>query len=481
MNFKNEITLSVYLNSAKDDTNRANIERELFQAGIEGERFPQINPKWALSKTRFKSSQDYARALTHRLAIRKAKQKGAPAIFITEDNVSLDPLLLEKLNELSLPDNWGLLKLGTCHKKRPQLVCRGLVQNSESLGTFCYILRAPFYDLAISTLSSRHTHPPSTFDECFDQLEREIPTFSAFPNLAWPNQALRTVPLAENATTFSPFGTQEDHPIAVQGLIGESWGMSKPQDLPDSSSNQFSCPNPRLAVLFLTRDDLKRPEAWLDYLQETSPSPSLYVHAKWPDQILAPQLRDHLIEDHFETAWGEISLVRATLALIKEALQEPTNTHFILASESCIPIKPLSQLYDFLKFDGRSWIEHCRPEDFATTNPMKAARFADSPKIHPEVQFLQSQWMLLNREAAEILVEVDLTHLFEEMFAPDESYFITLLKMAGYPAEQIINDPITWLKWDDENGHPETHEKLTTEIRSRALRSPSFFARKFLR
>ena len=90
----------------------------------------------------------------------------------------------------------------------------------------------------------------------------------------------------------------------------------------------------------------------------------------------------------------------------------------------------------------------------------------------------QHQWMILNREAAEVSTEEDITARFEACFAPDEHYFITILRFKDYPlTDRVSNTLTTWVEW---NG-----SRLTTwmEVNQRTARSmeesPAFFARKF--
>lgn len=76
----------------------------------------------------------------------------------------------------------------------------------------------------------------------------------------------------------------------------------------------------------------------------------LYVHHdfnKAPGFVVrAPNV--HCVPRIVNTAWGDWSLVEATLLVMEEALKNPKVTHFQLLSESCLPIKPVQEFEQYL-------------------------------------------------------------------------------------------------------------------------------------
>lgn len=62
----------------------------------------------------------------------------------------------------------------------------------------------------------------------------------------------------------------------------------------------------------------------------------------------------HTLLNPVQTAWGDWSLVAATLRLMEEAALDDRNTHFQLLSESCLPIRPVKEFIAYL--------EHERPD-----------------------------------------------------------------------------------------------------------------------
>ena len=57
----------------------------------------------------------------------------------------------------------------------------------------------------------------------------------------------------------------------------------------------------------------------------------------------------HVLLDPVQTAWGDWSLVAATLRLMEEAALDTRNTHFQLLSESCMPVRPINEFVCYLE------------------------------------------------------------------------------------------------------------------------------------
>jgi hypothetical protein len=79
------------------------------------------------------------------------------------------------------------------------------------------------------------------------------------------------------------------------------------------------------------------------------------------------------------------------------------------------------------------------------------------------------------------VVEDDFTPLFENVFAPDECYFGTVLNMKGYPLEtRVAAKDITWVNWNSATGgHPSDYGSIDSAQAGEILGSGCYFARKF--
>jgi hypothetical protein len=120
---------------------------------------------------------------------------------------------------------------------------------------------------------------------------------------------------------------------------------------------------PKIAFLFLTYNNLKRPDIWNKFFgiddnninkSKYSNKYTIYNHAKESDKVTDILLKDRHIPEHIETCWGCDSLVEANTLMIREALKDPLNKKFILVSDSCIPIVSFDKFYNEVMKDDKS-------------------------------------------------------------------------------------------------------------------------------
>lgn len=240
-------------------------------------------------------------------------------------------------------------------------------------------------------------------------------------------------------------------------------------------------PEPTIGFLFLSREDVNQPAIWREYFAESGIHGRIFAHVKEHVELGEDSfLGRHLIAEQVETDWAEISLVRATLALLKAGLADPACTHFALLSESCVPVRPFAQLSDSLRLDPRSRLSFQPWSEVRHTNILKAQRVEKMADIRKEVAHFQAQWMLLSREDTETILRDDLTEQFEETFAPDECYFATVLALKGKPPRQAVaNRRMTWTEHQMGQPNAEEFSKVCRRTVAEIAESGCFFARKF--
>jgi hypothetical protein len=238
---------------------------------------------------------------------------------------------------------------------------------------------------------------------------------------------------------------------------------------------------PTVGFLFLTRGDVNQPAVWREYLASAGNRARVYAHSKHPETLPPDSiLIDRQISTRVPTAWGCISLVEATLAMIREALQDSQITHFVLVSESCVPVQPFSALSRSLRLDARSRM-YMMSQDSVRRNGNidKARRFNALREITSEHYWFQDQWMCLNREDAVITSDRNWLPHFQHVWAPDECYFSTVLSAVGKPPGLgILNRALTWTKWHG-GSHPRTFDQVLPRLAAEIGDSGCFFARKF--
>ncbi len=467
-----------WINLGRRHDRRVETEYQLAFAGITAERFPAVDARFVKRNRGYESAGRYALALSQRLAIRKAMLAGAEAVLVLEDDVVFHPELVSRLAEIELPKDWGIFYLGCAHHKRPWPAGQGLVRTPYALDTHAFAVRAPYFRKVMAALSRRDGDP--TFharasDWYLADLHGEIPTYACFPNLAW--QAVAESDLVQGTySNYTSAGEQISSHGEVVGLQAERWGARRWIHTRDPVP---STPDPRMALLFLTRGDVNHPEIWREFVDGADGAVTVLAHPKDRQAAERGFLAGKAITERHDTAWGDISLVRAMLALLKAALEDETITHFAFVSESCIPVKPWAEIRRRLSLDPRSMM---RMDDAAGMKPKHLERLSAVRDLPRRAMRAHSQWSLLNREAAELLAERDLTQHFSGIEAPDEHYFGSVLAVCGYPEGERVN-PLapTWVRWtEDETGiRPESQMLTTPSLAAELAAFPGYFARKF--
>lgn len=233
--------------------------------------------------------------------------------------------------------------------------------------------------------------------------------------------------------------------------------------------------NPRLGLLFLIKENLNQPRIWEEYVLQSSGAIRIFSHPKYPERTVQDILKGTIVPELVETEWGHVSLVSAMLSLLKHAVKtDETLTHFMFVSEGCIPIKPWDILLDYLQKDSRSCLSI---EGYDEMKYFHRDRHEQSTGISPEHWKIHQQWSLLDRDAANCILEEDVTDCFEDVFAADEHYMGTVLSMRNFPENRINCREMTRVEWGTYGAcaFDDVSEELLVELKEFS----GFFARKF--
>lgn len=231
-------------------------------------------------------------------------------------------------------------------------------------------------------------------------------------------------------------------------------------------------PNKVLAFCFLVYDEIVREDIWIKYFEKISSDKyKIFVNCKTPNKInKSPFFAEKQIPNPVrDTAWGKFSLITAQNALFKEAFKNTDITHFILLSHNTIPIKPFHELYNSLDF--HSIIDYRKSQDWEHRRRYYGI---NNPPFSIDFFFIQSQWCILTRIHADILIK-DFNYIkqiFSSMRIPDEHCYINYLihyKRALF----IINQPSTLVNFS--NGTPNVFKQITSAT---IAGNPAFFLRK---
>lgn len=386
----------------------------------------------------------------------------------------------------------GIFYLGCAHSQRPEWAGARVVRVRHAVDTHAVAVRAPHYARVMEMLD-RHGKPDPGVAKASDQflalLHREIPTYACYPNLVW--QDVSPSDLMMNVySNYTKDGRQKNWVGAVAGLLGEAM---EGEDERRTLNTEHRMPNgemkaggkmpqplrkkPRLGLLFLTRGDVNHPEIWREFVSEAPGRVRVLSHPKFPAQLKGGFLEGTAIRERHETKWGDISLVRASRAMLLAALEDESLTHFALLSEACVPVRPLPEILRRLELDPRPQFGFKTLKEAVARH---ASRIGSVPEVPAGCWRFTSQWWLLDRTAAIFAAGQDYTPLFEKMFVPDEAYFATVLAMQGYPLEgEVVKKDVTWTWWEKDAGSPNEWPELPLERLESLLHSGALFARKF--
>lgn len=483
MHFEEIFPLRYYFNLGRREDRRAELEWNLDQVGLTVERFPAVDARFVRNSRGYPNKGRYALALTIRMAIRKAKQQKAKTLLLFEDDVIIHPNFLELMSQIELPTDWGIFYLGCQHVGQPTPYSEGVVRVTRALDAHAWAIHeSAFNDVMHAMDSTRYPedHYAIASDQYVADLQDRIPTYSCFPNLAWQSC------------------DESDLTGTVYSLYGKTGAQTIRPQLLDRLTTECLAPEVlgkpvKLGLLFLTQGDVHHPKIWQEWVEQSPDKVKIFSHPKNPDELKGGFLEGTEIPEKIETAWGDVSLVRASLALLKAGLVDDTITHFALVSESCVPVQPLDQVLKKLTHDPRSQFGFRGIEKASEVSKL---RFQGAEGIAEGCWRFHQQWWLLDRAAAKLAVKNDRTESFESIVASDEGYFGTILAMEGYPVDDLVyNKDITWTYWDKlekeeeakmkkigqpgKAGSPASHLKLEKKHLVEILRSDAIFARKF--
>jgi hypothetical protein len=493
MRFEQEFPVRFWINLGRREDRRIRMEAVLADAGVTAERLPAVDARRCKVKQGmvrgYESAGRYALALTQRLAIREAKRRGVPAVLLFEDDVVLHPNFRALAEMVELPEDWGIFYFGCAHHAKPEWAGMRVVRCKYAVDTHAVAVKAEYYDRVMQMLDRYGKEDLPEVAKASDQflaiLHREIPSYACYPNLAWQSESTSDL-AGVSYSNYHRDGFQKNWTGAVSGLLEELVGgrsaegglVSEEWGVEEKSGMNFAVPV-KLGLLFLTRDEVNHPEIWQEFVAEKSDGVRVFSHRK---EIRSEGGRKGFLDgteigEHFETGWGNISLVRATRALLLEAMEDESLTHFALLSEACVPVMPLREILRRLEIDPRSQFDFRPASDRAA---VQVAKLRATPQVPKGCWTFTSQWWLMDRTTAVFAAGQDFTGLFEKAFAPDEGYFATVLAMQGYPLSgQVRRRSSTWTKWTPNAAHPEEWPEFPREEIERVMMSGCYFARKF--
>ena len=155
-----------------------------------------------------------------------------------------------------------------------------------------------------------------------------------------------------------------------------------------------------------------------------------------------------------EVRWGDFNIVGAERRLLANALLDFSNQHFVLLSESCIPLFNFSTIYNYLMNSTKTFVE-------AYDMPGAVGRGRYSPRMRPLVNLSQwkkgSQWFQIDRALAiDIVSDQQYFPLFNKYCKNrcygDEHYLPTFVSIKFW--KRNSNRTLTFVDWSRGGAHP---------------------------
>lgn len=240
----------------------------------------------------------------------------------------------------------------------------------------------------------------------------------------------------------------------------------------------------KIAFMFLTRGEVNNVHVWEKYFQDADSSKyRIVIHAKNPSALTSNLWAKSTVLKPIPTAWGTISLVKATIYLLQTAITDPSVTKFILLSEFCLPTTNFDIMYSTITAETtRSRINWTVGKNMDRYGIIKS--YLNMP-AHNWAK--QSQWMCLDRKHVTTLFSPMNTNILNQQLndymycpAPDEHFFINnLLYVVRINNNEIINHPITFVDWSNKSKHPVTFTSVIKDVIELCRKNNIFFARKF--
>jgi hypothetical protein len=125
----------------------------------------------------------YGCLLSHLRAVREARELGAHAVLVFEDDVAFDERLRENFRTYfaQVPDDWDMLHFGVLHLDEPRAVSENVRRISRAYSTYAYAMRRTVFDAFIE-LNSRSG---DAVDINNHSLQSKYACYCFTPHLAW--------------------------------------------------------------------------------------------------------------------------------------------------------------------------------------------------------------------------------------------------------------------------------------------------------
>jgi hypothetical protein len=246
----------------------------------------------------------------------------------------------------------------------------------------------------------------------------------------------------------------------------------------------------KIAFCFLIYEEIYNEELWYDFFKNVDKSKySVYIHYKIDKPL--KYFNDYKLKTTIETCWGCLSIVQAQNLILKEALKDDMNQHFIWVSDSCVPLKSFDSMYTFLDTNKSYYNKSPDSQVFPRAN--KLLNYIERKNIKKA-----NMASIINRKHAKLFVENDanIRKWFTNIDNVDEIVYITLLYHNNLKNELVLTPNIAagsiiFAQWADMKNYKifknskkknaYTYSYICPEELDYLVKSDSLFGRKFMK
>lgn len=193
----------------------------------------------------------------------------------------------------------------------------------------------------------------------------------------------------------------------------------------------------KIAFCFLIKNKINYENIWFEYLKGHE-SLEIIIHSAEKIELdYLPSLTKNIYIKQVPTEWGRLLKVENFLM---EKSKELNCDKCIFLSDSCLPVKSLSYIEDFLNNDF-SYISNRKPWVLSRF-PVQIREYAYLMGNH--------QWIIIDKKHYDLFLSSYLRHTFEnDVFFPEESYHATVLQANNLNNEDnVCNIITTYTDWD---------------------------------
>ncbi len=248
----------------------------------------------------------------------------------------------------------------------------------------------------------------------------------------------------------------------------------------------------KIALCFLINETINNEDLWYEWLKNVDKDKyNIYIHYKKNKKL--NYFDEYKIKENIETCWGCLGIVLAQNALLKEALKDSNNKHFIWLSDACVPLKTFEYVYNYLDID-KSYF-NMAPDEAVFPRAETALKYIKRENLKKA-----AMPAIINRKHAQLFVDNDdnIKLWFKNVGIPDEIAYISLIHHYNLQNElittpNIASGAIIISQWTDMSNYKDFSESIkikkspceykyicSNEV-DYFVKSNSLFARKFVK